>query len=196
MLDSQNNRTPDLPANGASVPQTILQLEQQLMKIWQENSVHKIEMKKEAMLIKEKVMFLGNTITSMTTIILKQAGTIQDLRLANEKLQKSESSSALELECQLSQRLLSSSPPSQSPPSSLRKVEMADMSDQGGILTVILASRMKGNPQISGKISGQNHAPFMSRMGSGQNHALFMSRMGFISSENKLKHKEDVNKGK
>ena len=41
---------------------------------------------------------------------------------------------------------------------------------QGGILTVILASRMIGNLQISGEIYGQNHASFMSRMGSGQNH--------------------------
>ena len=49
---------------------------------------------------------------------------------------------------------------------------------QDGILTVILASRMTGNPQISGEISGQNHAPFMSRMGCAQNHALFMSQMG------------------
>ena len=42
---------------------------------------------------------------------------------------------------------------------------------QGGILTVILASGMTGNPQISGEISGQNHALFMSQMGSVQNHA-------------------------
>ena len=39
---------------------------------------------------------------------------------------------------------------------------------QGGLLTVILASRMTGNPQISGEISGENHALLMSRMGSGQ----------------------------
>ena len=64
--------------------------------------------------------------------------------------------------------------------------------NQGGILTVILASRMTGNPQFSGEISCQNHAPYLSPMGSGQNHALFMSRMGFIGSVNKLKHKEDV----
>ena len=125
MSDSQNNRIPDLPANGATVPETILRLEKQLLQIWQGNLFHKNEMeRKEALQIKEKVMFLDNTITSLTAIILKQAGTIQDLRLANEKLQKSECSSALELECQLSQRLLSSSPPSPSPPSSLRKVEM------------------------------------------------------------------------
>ena len=58
-------------------------------------------------------------------------------------------------------------------------ISMDNGINQGGILTVILASRMTGNPQISGEISGQNHAPFMSQMGSGQNNALFMSRMGF-----------------
>ena len=36
---------------------------------------------------------------------------------------------------------------------------------QGGISTVILASRMTGNPQISGEISGQNYALFMSPVG-------------------------------
>ena len=51
---------------------------------------------------------------------------------------------------------------------------------QDGILTVILASRMTGNPQISGEISGQNHALFMSRMGSGQNHEVGSN---FLSKE-------------
>jgi len=137
MPDGENNRTPNLPANGASVPATIMRLEQQLLKIWQGNSVHANEMvKKEALLIKEKVMFLDCTINHMTSIILKQAGTIQELRLANEKLQKSESSSALELECQFSQRLQSSSLPSPPPPSSHRKVEMADMSNQADMVNV------------------------------------------------------------
>merc|ERR1719186_2149438 len=81
-------------------------------------------------------MFLDCTINHMTSIILKQAGTIQELRLANEKLQKSESSSALELECQFSQRLQSSSLPSPPPPSSHRKVEMADMSNQADMVNV------------------------------------------------------------
>ena len=88
MSDSQNNRIPDLTADGASVPETIMRLEEQLLQIWQENSVQKIEMnKKEMLLIKKKVMFLDHTITSMTAIIIKQAGTIQELKLANEKLQ-------------------------------------------------------------------------------------------------------------
>ena len=40
------------------------------------------------------------------------------------------------------------------------------MTDTGGILTVILASRMTGNPQGSGKIFGQNHALYlMSQIG-------------------------------
>ena len=54
----------------------------------------------------------------------------------------------------------------------LIKVLFAEIdAKQGGILTVILASRMTGNPQISGEIFGQNHTLYMSRIGSGQNHA-------------------------
>ena len=36
---------------------------------------------------------------------------------------------------------------------------------QGGLLKVILASRMTGNPQISGEISGQNHVLFCREWG-------------------------------
>ena len=133
MSDSQNNQIPDLPANGASVPGTILRLEQQLLQIWQGNSVRENEMYKEALLIKKKVMFLDHTITDMTTIILQQAGTIQKLRLANEKLQSDVKTPVcadnliypqrkkikVELEPQLGQRLPPSSTSSPQSPSSL-----------------------------------------------------------------------------
>ena len=51
------------------------------------------------------------------------------------------------------------------------RCDLTERNWQGGLLTVIPASRMTGNPQISGEISGQNHVFFMSRMGSGQNNA-------------------------
>ena len=145
MSDGQNNRIPNLPDDGASVPETILRLEEQLLQIWQGNSVRKNEMeRKEALQIKEKVLFLDHTITNMTSIILKQSGTIQKLRLANEKLQSDVKTlvcadklihpqlkkTNVELEPKLGQRLPSSSPPSPPPPSPLRKVGMADMSNQ------------------------------------------------------------------
>ena len=71
MSDSQNNRIPDLPANGATISQI-----EQLLQIWQGNLVHQTEWDKEAVLIKKKVVFLDHTITSMTAIIIEQAGTI------------------------------------------------------------------------------------------------------------------------
>jgi len=147
MSDAQNNLIPDLPADGASVPATIVKLERQLLQIWQGNFVHRTGMdNKEVLLIKEKVMFLNNTITNMTTIILEQAGTIQELRLTNERFKsdvstlKSESSSALtqpnlkkgDVEFE---QLPPSSIPNQPPPSSLCTMEMADMSNQADIVS-------------------------------------------------------------
>jgi len=147
MSDAQNNLIPDLPADGASVLATIVNLERQLLQIWQGNFVHRTEMdNKEVLLIKEKVMFLNNTITNMTTIILEQAGTIQKLRLTNERFKsdvstlKSESSSALtqpnlkkgDVEFE---QLPPSSIPNQPPPSSLCTMEMADMSNQADIVS-------------------------------------------------------------
>jgi len=146
MSDGQNNRIPNLPDDGASVPETIWRLEEQLLQIWLGNSVQNEMQRKEVLQIKEKVLFLDHTITNMTSIILKQSGTIQKLRLANEKLQSDVKTlvsadklihpqlkkTNVELEPKLGQRLPSSSPPSPPPPapSPLRKVGMADMSNQ------------------------------------------------------------------
>ena len=56
---------------------------------------------------------------------------------------------------------------------------------QGRILTVILASRMTGNHQISGEISGQNHAPLCREWVLVKITHYLCREWGFISSENK-----------